>query len=452
MSTDQPTAASTVSIVKYQQPLESVRRAVELAGGLDHLPAEARVFIKPNIVFWTKEVAFPKWGVITTSRVVEDMIVLLRERGITDITIGEGIVVNDPKDTATPAHAFETLGYNAMKEKYGIKVVNVFDRPLEALDLGDGVTLNFNSDIINSDFVVNLPVLKTHNQTVVSLGIKNLKGTIDFKSRKICHNADPERGLHFMISKLAEKMPPMLTLIDGIYTLERGPAFDGKVHRSNLLIASKDVLSADLVGAAALGHGAEGAVPYLAQAAAEHGRPADRSDIDIVGEPLDSVTAYHEYDFLYQEDENVCLPVPMAKSGMTGIYYRKYDASMCTYCSGVNGLILTAIRYAWTGEPFDKIEVLTGKTMKPTPGMNKTILVGKCIYQAHKDNPDIKEMIAIKGCPPQPKNILKALQQAGIDANPDLFANVAQLPGFFMNRYQGKPEYDENLFRISPEG
>ncbi|MFO8049312.1 MAG: DUF362 domain-containing protein, partial [Desulfosudaceae bacterium] len=114
--------------------------------------------------------------------------------------------------------------------------------------------------------------------------------------------------------------------------------------------------------------------------------------------------------------------------------------------------ILTAIRYAWTGEPFDKIEVLTGKTMKPTPGMNKTILVGKCIYQAHKDNPDIKEMIAIKGCPPQPKNILKALQQAGIDANPDLFANVAQLPGFFMNRYQGKPEYDENLFRISPEG
>jgi len=38
--------------------------------------------------------------------------------------------------------------------------------------------------------------------------------------------------------------------------------------------------------------------------------------------------------------------------------------------------------------------------MKPTPGKKKTILIGKCIYQANKDNPDIQEMIAVKGCPP----------------------------------------------------
>ncbi|MCK7469283.1 MAG: hypothetical protein MZU91_14925 [Desulfosudis oleivorans] len=30
--------------------------------GLDRLPARARVFIKPNIVFWTRAVPFPKWG------------------------------------------------------------------------------------------------------------------------------------------------------------------------------------------------------------------------------------------------------------------------------------------------------------------------------------------------------------------------------------------------------
>ena len=68
-----------VAIVRYQKPLESVRRAVELCNGLDHLPSGARVFIKPNIVFWTKLVPFPKWGVITTTRVVEDVILLLKE-------------------------------------------------------------------------------------------------------------------------------------------------------------------------------------------------------------------------------------------------------------------------------------------------------------------------------------------------------------------------------------
>ena len=81
-----------VAIVHYQKPLESVRRAVELCNGLDHMPSGARVFIKPNIVFWTRAVPFPKWGVITTTRVVEDVILLLKERGIDDITVGEGTV------------------------------------------------------------------------------------------------------------------------------------------------------------------------------------------------------------------------------------------------------------------------------------------------------------------------------------------------------------------------
>jgi len=39
-----------VSIVKYEKPLDSVRKAVDLSYGLDHLPANARVFIKPNFV------------------------------------------------------------------------------------------------------------------------------------------------------------------------------------------------------------------------------------------------------------------------------------------------------------------------------------------------------------------------------------------------------------------
>ncbi len=100
----------TVSIVPYEKPLESVRRAVDMSNGLANLPARARVFIKPNIVFWTKAVPFPKWGVITTTRVVEDIIVMLKERGIDDITIGEGTVTMNPKDTATLAHAYHTLG------------------------------------------------------------------------------------------------------------------------------------------------------------------------------------------------------------------------------------------------------------------------------------------------------------------------------------------------------
>ena len=143
------------------------------------------------------------------------------------------------------------------------------------------------------------------------------------------------------------------------------------------------------------------------------------------------------------------MPLPLAKQGIKGLKYQKYDLSMCTYCSGINGLILTSIRNAWKGQPWEDVEVLTGKMMKPTPGMKKTILVGKCMYQANKDNPDIREMIPIKGCPPKTEDIVKALHKAGIEVNPALFENVDQLPGFFMQRYEGKPDFDESFFRIT---
>ncbi|UCE54655.1 MAG: DUF362 domain-containing protein [Desulfobacterales bacterium] len=436
-----------VAIVRYEKPLASVRKAVELSKGLDHLTSGAKVFIKPNIVFWTRAVPFPKWGVITTSRVVEDMVVLLKERGIEDITIGEGMVTGDPKDTETPAHAFEYLGYGVLKQRYGINYLNVFERPFEKLDLGDGVRLRFNTDILTSDFVIDLPVLKCHNQTVVSLGIKNLKGMIDIPSRKRCHNMNPGKDLHFWIAKLVDKMPPMFTLLDGIYSNERGPGPDGRLHRTNLLVASADVLSADMVGARVLGYEPE-QVPHLVYAAKNRSRPFDLSDVEVIGEQIENVARYHEYDFKYSETEDGIIPVPMAKQGLKGVYYQKFDLSMCTYCSGINGLMLSAIRFAWKGDPWDKVEVLTGKSMKPTAGMKKTILMGKCIYQAHKENPDIQEMIPVKGCPPKPQDMLNALHQAGIEADPGLFENIDKMPGFFMRRFEGKPEYDETFFQI----
>ncbi len=435
-----------VSIVRYEKPLESVRQAVELSHGLDHLPPRAKVFIKPNVVFWTRTTPFPKWGVITTSRVVEDMVILLKEKGIADITILEGIVTYDPKDKETPAHAFETLGYHVLRNRYGIKIMNVLERPFKRVDLGAGVELNYNEDILQSDFVVNLPVLKTHAQAVVSLGIKNLKGLIDIPSRKKCHGPQPERDLHYMIARLANKLPPSLTLIDGIYTAERGPFFEGRLRRSNLLIASSDIFSADKVGAKVLGYDPS-TIPHLVHAAKDFGRPLDFSDVEIVGESMEGVASYHEYAFPYTEDGT--LPKAFEKIGIKGLSFRRYDETICTYCSGLSTLTLMAIARAWKGQPWEEVEILTGKKMKPTPGKKKTVLLGQCMVQANKDSTEIQEMIPVKGCPPDLKEVFQALRQAGIDVSPAFFENMDMAAVFFMKRYEGKPEFDESFYRVN---
>jgi uncharacterized protein (DUF362 family) len=434
-----------VAVVKYREPYESVREAVELSQGLDGLTPGAKVFVKPNIVFWTRDVEFPKWGVITTSRVVHDMVRLLKERGIDDITIGEGTVMYNRKDTETPQHAFQTLGYNELKKRYGVKAINVFEKPFRKVQLDEEIHLNVNEDILNSDFVVNIPVMKTHAQTVVSLGIKNLKGMIDMNSRKKCHSADPVKDLHYMVSKLGDYMPPGFTILDGIFTNERGPSFDGKIRRSDILVASADVLSADKVGATLLGYDPS-EVPHLVHAARKRSRTADLSDVEIVGIPLEQLAQKLEYAFPYTED--LSLPLPMKKMGIQGLSYKKYDLSMCTYCSALTGVILMSIAYAWKGEAWDDVEVLTGKIMKPTPGRKHTILLGKCMYEANKNHPDIKNMIAIKGCPPDRDHVVKALHDVGIEVNPAVFEHMDKGAAFFMRKYEGKPEFDESLFRV----
>ncbi len=437
-----------VAIVKYKRPVESVRKAVELAGGFVGLTSGSKVFIKPNIVMWTKESAFPKWGIITTSQTIHDMVILLKEYGINDITIAEGMVTINPEDRDTPKHAFKHLGYGELKKRYGVKSLNIMERPFKKIAIDEETTLNFNADILDSDYVVNIPVLKTHSQTIVSLGIKNLKGLIDIPSRKKCHSADPVKDLHYMVSGLADNMPPMFTLIDGIYANERGPTLGGRAHRTNLLIASNDILSADKVGAQLLGWAPE-KTPHLCHASSRQKREKTLEDIQITGEPIESAAVKLDHIAEYSQNaEGDWMPGPMMTAGITGVSFRKSDLTLCTYCTVMTKLIMGALYAAWDGSPFDRVDILTGKSMKPAKGMNKTLLIGNCMIKAHRNNPDIEEMIPVKGCPVAFDELEKGLAKAGINPGQDFFKTAHHFPALFLEQYKEDPDFDESFYDI----
>ena len=44
------------------------------------------------------------------------------------------------------------------------------------------------------------------------------------------------------------------------------------------------------------------------------------------------------------------------------------------------------------------------------------------------------------------KEAMKALHQVGIDVSPTFFENIDMEAGFFMKRYEGKPEFKESFF------
>ena len=191
----------TVAVGKYEKPFDSVRQVVELAGGFKDMPKGAKVVIKPNIVFWTAAVPFPKFGALTHEPVDGRHLCLLKDAGASEITIVEGSVTRNPKEMeSSAADAFEKLGYNELGRRYGVKPIRRSPAPLSK---GTWATALFSSStpiFLIADYVVDIPVMKTHAQTGNSLGIKNLKGTIDIPSRRACHSADPVKDLHFWVA------------------------------------------------------------------------------------------------------------------------------------------------------------------------------------------------------------------------------------------------------------
>jgi uncharacterized protein (DUF362 family) len=435
-----------VSVVKYEKPMESMKKAIELAGGIGKLSSDSKVVLKPNLVVWHEGINFPKYAVLTTSRMMEDMVVFLSDHGVKDISIVEGCVEFDknPKHSVL-AQAAKGLGYDVLTKRYGVKVVDVMKNSHTVVTIDD-VELNVSTAALEADCLINMPVLKTHSQCVTSLGIKNLKGLINIASRKLCHNASCETDLGYYVSKFIKMIPVGFTLIDGIYTSDRGPSYNGRARRSDMIVASKDMLSADLVGTRLLGFDPE-TVPYLSRAATDANRPTDLSDIHIKG-GIDITTALKPHKHAFEQEESADMPDWMIRSGITGLTVPKQDTTICTYCAFFINHVFMGIAMA-KNKVFDDIEILDGKIQKPTPGHKHTLLVGQCQVKLNKDNPLINHCVTIPGCPARKKDLMKAFKALNIESADGFEEWMEKVPEMVhMKKYEGKPEFDPSFYAI----
>ena len=425
-----------VSIVKFNNYRENIRRAIEMCDGLIHLKVSDKVLLKPNLVMWDSVYPFPKYGVITTSVVVEEVVKLLKEYGCSDITLGESSIEDAELGSGTK-QAFEGLGYHHLQAKYGLKRVDFNDGPFTKTDFGD-FSLNIASQVFESDFIINLPVLKTHSQTKVSLGFKNLKGCLDLTSKIRCHNKNTP--LNHYISELGEEISPQLTVIDGIYSLERGPAFNGRAYRSDVIIASRDMFSADVIGCQAIGF-TPSEIEYLARHASKNNLPLDTSLIKIIGERLDEISMKLEWDWKWNKDKTA--PEALERMGVSGLYYPKYDDTLCSGCAHMTNIMLVLLLGAYKEKPFSGYEFIGGKATLSRGGYDKSFLFGNCAVGLNKNNPAIREALEIRGCPPGTSEVVQVLNKHGIPASMDMYAAYRNA---LAAKYKDKSGFEEDHF------
>ena len=145
---------------------------------------------------------------------------------------------------------------------------------------------------------INIPKLKCHSMSTVTLGIKNQLGLIDQADRIRDHNF----RLHAKLVDIFRVFRPALTLIDGIHLVYNGhypptAHLEKSLERLDLLIGGADTLAADTVGARILGYSVD-EVEHLRLAREAGLGCGDLSSIEIDG-PMPPAKRYN-FDILME--------------------------------------------------------------------------------------------------------------------------------------------------------
>lgn len=273
-----------VSIVKGSDPYKTTIQALKLVQDDFTVKSSDCIVIKPNIV---RSVS-PEEGITTDARVVEAVIEHLRDRGVDDIVIAEGGNPDTDK-------AFKKLGFKGLEEKHGVGLVNLNKDEWEEMhipghDVLDKVKVA--KTVLDCDGIINVPKLKIHHMSQITLSLKNLMGVIVDNRGTVMHDMIDEK-----IVDLASLFKPVLNVVDGIVGAEMDEVVGDPVE-SNVVLAGVDMVSVDAVGSAVMGLD-PGSIRHVQLAAMRGLGVAGLDRVTVLGEPIEAVvkkfsTAYSE--------------------------------------------------------------------------------------------------------------------------------------------------------------
>lgn len=263
------------SIVDEERVGRAVRKAIDLVGGMRGIVEKSDcVIVKPN--FFGPRSSLH--GATTSLAVVREIVEEIFECG------AEPIIAEGPFRFYNADVVFNVLGVKKFAQDLGIKLVNLNKEPSVEVEVPLGKALRkikVPKVVLDADKLVNVPKMKTHHLTTVTLGMKNLKGVLPGAEKQKSHIY----GIHQSIVDINKTVKSDLIVVDGIVAMEgMGPTFGDPVELG-VVVAGKNVVDVDRVCCELMGvdplH-----VEHL-RLAVEEGLGS--SDVEVVGEDLESI-------------------------------------------------------------------------------------------------------------------------------------------------------------------
>lgn len=236
--TEQPTPQEYpyMVVTHGEDPEQHIRQGIKALGGMERfMKSGADVIIKPNICisYHTYE-----YAATTNPWIVGALVKMCLEAGAKRVRVMDFPFGGSAKDS------YRNSGIEEQVNAAGGEMEIMLPLKYKELDISNTISLKKTSvyeDILKADLLIDVPIAKNHGLAVLTLGLKNLMGTI--QDRGAIHKDFTNR-----LVDLATLVRPHLTVIDAIRTLmENGPTggnlSDVKVQ--NTVIFSQDTVTAD---------------------------------------------------------------------------------------------------------------------------------------------------------------------------------------------------------------
>jgi len=359
-------------------------------GGIEQLiPSDSRILLKPNMV-----IAKPNSSGATTNPLILDALIEhLMCTSPREIIIGESSQIGD--DTM---EAYRISGIQDVARKWKATLLDFKKDRQISLEIPVGKAIKevlVAETVKNIDYLINLPILKVHSQTKVTIGMKNLKGCIHDKEKSRFHRLN----LHQCIVDLNTVLIPDLNIVDATlcsFSWELG----GTPVHLNTILAGKNILAVDIIAASMLGYGLD-EIAHLQLAAKAGLGPTNKEEIHIISpKKLKEIQPGKSADII--KEPYYHLPE-----------LQVIEKGACTSCKGA---LLAAMRRLDNERQSPSCTILMGQRLRDrecefapdskygTVNSKKPLIsMGQCCHWVTKHYP----VEHIKGCPVKAEDIYR---------------------------------------------
>jgi uncharacterized protein (DUF362 family) len=233
-----------LAVARGPDPGANVEAALRAIGGIERfVEPGADVIVKPNICVAYRA---PEYAATTNPDVVAALVRLCRAAG------AKRVRVMDQPFGGTADEAYKRSGISDAVDAAGGEMEIMAGMKFESASIPEGQDIKEWSvyrDALDADVLINVPIAKTHDLALLTLGMKNLMGLVE--DRGSLHSNLAQR-----LADLTSLFRPALTVIDATRILAANGPTGGDlndVRETQMIIASHDIVAADAFAATLFG-------------------------------------------------------------------------------------------------------------------------------------------------------------------------------------------------------